>query len=325
MSQIKANALTDVDVSFVSLVKRGANRIPFRIKKEDATPMIDLDKMFFRKGDDAAKAAKLAKTAAAEKLAKDGAGLTGTMPIPTNAAEALTAAQELLKANGFSVMVAQAEAAIAAPTAKAAVAADQAASESDVKKAADNAAFMEMIAAQKAKKDKAAAKKAEAEAEEAAADLVLVELEKAAQKATPQALAAKVNAGKPNPIVNGGTGFKDGTGDADGGADADDDAISAAPVNNRDGQTDSKATMAIVMKLEATVAKAIADLAALVKASTEATAKRLDAVEVSTKKADGIVSRVVLGGETEDAKEMAVRKSASACPPLLDTSLPGWK
>jgi hypothetical protein len=39
--EIKANELTDTDVSFVSLVKRGANRLPFRITKGD-TEMLDL-------------------------------------------------------------------------------------------------------------------------------------------------------------------------------------------------------------------------------------------------------------------------------------------
>ncbi len=39
--QIKATELVDTNVDFVSLVKRGANRIPFRITKEDE-PMLDL-------------------------------------------------------------------------------------------------------------------------------------------------------------------------------------------------------------------------------------------------------------------------------------------
>ena len=53
--QIKATELTDTDVSFVSLVKRGANRIPFRITKGDQD-MIDLHKIgrsLFRKADTA--------------------------------------------------------------------------------------------------------------------------------------------------------------------------------------------------------------------------------------------------------------------------------
>ncbi|MBY0559999.1 hypothetical protein [Hyphomicrobium sp.] len=51
--QIEANELLGADVNFVSLVKRGANRIPFRITKEDGN-MIDLHKIgrgFFKKAD----------------------------------------------------------------------------------------------------------------------------------------------------------------------------------------------------------------------------------------------------------------------------------
>lgn len=51
--QIKANELVNTDASFVSLVKRGANRIPFRITKED-TEMLDLHKIgrtLFHKAD----------------------------------------------------------------------------------------------------------------------------------------------------------------------------------------------------------------------------------------------------------------------------------
>lgn len=53
--QIKANELVNTDVNFVSLVKRGANRIPFRITKEDEA-MLDLHKIgrsLFRKADPA--------------------------------------------------------------------------------------------------------------------------------------------------------------------------------------------------------------------------------------------------------------------------------
>ena len=39
--EFKATELTDTDVDFVSLVKRGANRLPFRITKGD-DEMIDL-------------------------------------------------------------------------------------------------------------------------------------------------------------------------------------------------------------------------------------------------------------------------------------------
>jgi hypothetical protein len=45
-----ARELTDVDVQFLSIVKRGANRTPFKIlKREDQTMSIDLGKLFFRK------------------------------------------------------------------------------------------------------------------------------------------------------------------------------------------------------------------------------------------------------------------------------------
>ena len=52
--QIEATALKNTDVSFVSLVKHGANRIPFRIVKEDNEAMLDLGKIgkaLFRKSD----------------------------------------------------------------------------------------------------------------------------------------------------------------------------------------------------------------------------------------------------------------------------------
>lgn len=53
--QIEANELTGTDVNFVSLVKRGANRLPFRIVKEDNEMGIDLSKIhrIFRKTDSA--------------------------------------------------------------------------------------------------------------------------------------------------------------------------------------------------------------------------------------------------------------------------------
>jgi hypothetical protein len=54
--EVKANELSDVDVRFVSLVKRGANRIPFRLTKEDTTKMLDFVKLF-RKSDEEAKPA----------------------------------------------------------------------------------------------------------------------------------------------------------------------------------------------------------------------------------------------------------------------------
>ena len=52
--QIEATELKGTDVSFVSLVKHGANRIPFRIVKEDQEAMLDLGKIgrqMFRKAD----------------------------------------------------------------------------------------------------------------------------------------------------------------------------------------------------------------------------------------------------------------------------------
>ena len=52
--QIEATELKNTDVSFVSLVKHGANRIPFRILKEENETMLDLAKIgrtLFRKAD----------------------------------------------------------------------------------------------------------------------------------------------------------------------------------------------------------------------------------------------------------------------------------
>lgn len=43
--QVGSSELVNADAEFVSLVKRGANRIPFRITKEDTTDMIDLAKI----------------------------------------------------------------------------------------------------------------------------------------------------------------------------------------------------------------------------------------------------------------------------------------
>lgn len=47
--RVRAHALSDVEVRFVSLVQRGANRIPFRFTKKDESP-VDLFK-FFHKSD----------------------------------------------------------------------------------------------------------------------------------------------------------------------------------------------------------------------------------------------------------------------------------
>src|SRR5690349_5175551 len=47
MPTVEANELLDLDVRRVSLVKRGANRIPFRIiKTAGGTPMLDLSRLF---------------------------------------------------------------------------------------------------------------------------------------------------------------------------------------------------------------------------------------------------------------------------------------
>ncbi|MFO1157267.1 MAG: hypothetical protein U1E60_00355 [Reyranellaceae bacterium] len=45
--RIQAHALSDVDVRFVSLVRRGANRIPFRFTKKDESP-VDFFKFFHK-------------------------------------------------------------------------------------------------------------------------------------------------------------------------------------------------------------------------------------------------------------------------------------
>jgi hypothetical protein len=48
---IKANELRDVNVKLISLVKRGANRLPIRVMKGD-TAVLDLGSYFIRKSDD---------------------------------------------------------------------------------------------------------------------------------------------------------------------------------------------------------------------------------------------------------------------------------
>jgi len=69
----EANRLTNVDVNFVALVKRGANRIPFRIMKQEGEEMIDLGKLgrtLFRKAEAPAIAAVLvSKSADLDKVA----------------------------------------------------------------------------------------------------------------------------------------------------------------------------------------------------------------------------------------------------------------
>lgn len=81
-SIIKANAVEDLDVGFIALVKRGANRTPFRIFKSEEDPTMPLDlSTFFRKADDAADAAAI-------------------KPTP----DQLAAAAALLKSEGFNVL-----------------------------------------------------------------------------------------------------------------------------------------------------------------------------------------------------------------------------
>ncbi len=70
--RVKANELTDTDVSFVSLVKRGANRIPIRVTKSDdgEDQMLDLTG-HFRKADAKARAAKAEADAVAARKAEE--------------------------------------------------------------------------------------------------------------------------------------------------------------------------------------------------------------------------------------------------------------
>ena len=51
--RVEANELHGTDVNIVSLVKRAATRLPFRITKEDSA-MLDISKMFLRKGENVA-------------------------------------------------------------------------------------------------------------------------------------------------------------------------------------------------------------------------------------------------------------------------------
>lgn len=80
--EVKAHELKDVEVGFVSLVKRGANRIPFRILKEDTGMAgFDLSTFMFRKAD--------ADEASRQAVAKTDAVLAQAM--------------EILKSAGYSV------------------------------------------------------------------------------------------------------------------------------------------------------------------------------------------------------------------------------
>ncbi len=50
---IQARELGDMTVNYLSLVKRGANRVPFRITKSGEDTMLDLSTLWFKKHDDA--------------------------------------------------------------------------------------------------------------------------------------------------------------------------------------------------------------------------------------------------------------------------------
>lgn len=69
---IQARELSEMDVNIISLVKRGANRIPFRIVKSDGESTMNLTKIFFAKAPaiPAVVALVLAKTADQESYTK---------------------------------------------------------------------------------------------------------------------------------------------------------------------------------------------------------------------------------------------------------------
>lgn len=69
---IQARELSDMDVNIISLVKRGANRIPFRIVKSDGESTMNLTKIFFAKAPvtPAVVGLALAKTANQESYTK---------------------------------------------------------------------------------------------------------------------------------------------------------------------------------------------------------------------------------------------------------------
>ena len=69
--EVKVNELSDVDVRFVSLVKRGANRIPFRLTKEDTNRMLDFVKLFRKSDEEAKPASALAGEAPNKEPPKD--------------------------------------------------------------------------------------------------------------------------------------------------------------------------------------------------------------------------------------------------------------
>jgi len=67
---IQARELSEMDVNIISLVKRGANRIPFRIVKSDGDPTMNLSNIFLKKPAPALVAVVLAKTADQEAYTK---------------------------------------------------------------------------------------------------------------------------------------------------------------------------------------------------------------------------------------------------------------
>jgi hypothetical protein len=81
LKTVSANALTDVQVNRVSLVRRGANRIPFRLLKGD-TDMLDLSRLF--KSDlEASRVTAVVVRKGAEEAAKarlEAAGLSAANP-----------------------------------------------------------------------------------------------------------------------------------------------------------------------------------------------------------------------------------------------------
>ena len=75
--RVEANELHDTQVKIVSLVKRGANRLPWRITKEDDDDMLDLAKIFTRKAD--APLAPIVHSIIMRKECKDQKGLAAIL------------------------------------------------------------------------------------------------------------------------------------------------------------------------------------------------------------------------------------------------------
>ena len=292
MRDIKANALTDVKVELISLVKRGANRIPFRLTKEDTGSMLDFTK-FFQKADDAGVVA--AKAALNEKLKKEAAAAEAAKTVPTasDAASALVNAQEILRAAGYTVMLAEAPQNSDTPEAKAATASDKAAASDKVKKDEEAAALVVEI------------EKAEA---------VLAAL----KKSSPVALADGVNKSKNKQTVIG-----DGVAAADGseeGGDGDEEIADKPVVGDKDSTAATRKVVAKIEEGQLALAKSIGELTAFVKATSAATDKRMGVVESAMKKAEEAVNGTVHGAANDDDTTIRVRKSAGVVPPLLDTA-----